>query len=96
VVTHFRRTGGGFELRKDAYDSAEIKDNRQTSDSRHGVRRSMGDVDGELSVQSYDAFWEALMGGTWDTGLTLTGGGTDFASLAANGTSSILTFDRCR
>jgi hypothetical protein len=92
VVTHFRRTGGGFELRKDAYDSAEIKDNRQTSDSRHGVRRSMGDVDGELSVQSYDAFWEALMGGTWDTGLTLTGGGTDFASLAANGTSSILTF----
>ena len=30
VVTHFRRTGGGFELRKDAYDSAEINPNRMT------------------------------------------------------------------
>lgn len=92
VVTHFRRTGGGFELRKDAYDSAEISDKRMTADSRHGVRRSMGEVDAELSVQSYDAFWEALMGGTWNTGVTLTGGGADFDSLAANGTTNVLTF----
>lgn len=92
VVTHFRRTGGGFELRKDAYDSAEISDKRMTADSRHGVRRSMGEVNAELSVQSYDAFFEALMGGTWGTGVTLTGGGTDFDSLAANGTTNVLTF----
>lgn len=92
VVTHFRRTGGGFELRKDAYDSAEISDKRMTADSRHGVRRSMGEVDAELSVQSYDAFWEALLGGTWNTGVTLTGGGADFDSLAANGTTNVLTF----
>ena len=92
VVTHFRRTGGGFELRKDAYDSAEINPNRMTADSRHGVRRSVGDVDAELSVQSYDAFWEALLGGTWSTGVTLTGGGADFDSLAANGTTNVLTY----
>ncbi len=92
ILTHFRRTGGGFELRKDAYDSAEISPDRMTADSRHGVRRSMGEVDAELSVQSYDAFFEALMGGTWNTGVTLTGGGADFDSLAANGTTNVLTF----
>ena len=86
------RTGGGFELRKDAYDSAEISDKRMTADSRHGVRRSMGEVDAELSVQSFDAFWEGIMGGTWNTGVTLTGGGADFDSLAANGTTNVLTF----
>lgn len=91
-LTKFRRTGGGFELRKDAYDSAEMKDNRQTSDSRHGIRRPMGDVATELSAQSYDPFWEALMGCAFASGLTLAGGGVDFDSISSSATNNSFTF----
>lgn len=57
-----RRNAGGLNLTKDAYDSEEIRSDRMTADSRHGTRRSGGDVETELSVKTYDDFIAGLMG----------------------------------
>lgn len=70
--TFRRRSAAGLNLTKDAYDSEEIRQDRMTSDSRHGIRKSGGDIETEVSVDSYNEALEALMGGTWApvTGVT--------------------------
>lgn len=90
AVTAFRRTGGGFQLTKEAYDSAEIRPDRMTADSRHGVRRAIGEVEIELSVGSYDTMFEALMGSRFDTGFAITGGGADFDEIASDATTGVI------
>lgn len=48
-----RRVEGGLNLQKDTYQSNEIRADFQTADMRHGVRRVVGNINGELSPGSY-------------------------------------------
>lgn len=67
----FRRRSTTLALTKDAYDSEEIRSDRMVSDSRHGIRRVGGEIVAELSPASHDDAYEALMGGFWRTGASL-------------------------
>jgi hypothetical protein len=85
-----RRVSTSLNLKKDVYESQEIRTNRMTSDLRHGVRHPGGDVVGELAVGSYDDFFQGLMGGTWTAGITLTN--TDLTSVTSNGGAKTFIF----
>lgn len=60
-----RKNSISVGLEKDALLSEEIRSDRQITDMRHGVRSVSGDVAFELSPDSFDAFIEAALMGTW-------------------------------
>lgn len=60
-----RNTGTTLALNKEAFQSEELRADRQIADSRHGVKQVGGDINFELSYTSFDAFLEAALGGTW-------------------------------
>lgn len=51
-----RRTRFGLALTKDAIRSAEIRRDMQRPAARHAMRRTGGDIEGELSLGTYAAF----------------------------------------
>lgn len=53
---YYRRVTGQFNLEKDTYESNEIRPSQQVSDMRHGTRKSVGSINGELAGSSYDEF----------------------------------------
>lgn len=57
-----RRVTANFNLVKEAYESNEIRVDRQVSDFRHGVRSAEGTLNGELSSASYDDFMGSIVG----------------------------------
>jgi hypothetical protein len=57
-----RRVTGNFNLVKDAYESNEIRVDRQVADFRHGVRSAEGALNGELSSASYGDFIGSVVG----------------------------------
>lgn len=63
----FRRASMSLSSTTEMYSSNEINATRQTSDSRHGVKRANGDVNIDLSPKSHADFYEALLGGYWQT-----------------------------
>jgi len=72
-----RRTSFDVDLTKDSYASNEIRDDQQVGDSRHGVRRVGGNLNGELSPKTYADFIAAALRRDFSavsaiTGLTIT------------------------
>jgi hypothetical protein len=67
AFVHVRNTGTTLALTKNTTESAEIRSDRQISDSRHGARKIGGDLSIELSYGSFDAILEAVLCGTWAT-----------------------------
>ena len=57
-----RRVTANFNLVKEAYESNEIRVDRQVADFRHGVRSAEGTLNGELSSASYDDFMGSVVG----------------------------------
>ncbi|MGL5077740.1 MAG: phage tail tube protein [Waterburya sp.] len=83
-----RRVTANFNLSKETYESAEIRQSYQTFDSRHGTRSATGSLNGELSAGSYFDLTEALVARDFAvvapvTGLTIT--------IAASGSDYSLT-----
>jgi hypothetical protein len=62
---YLRHTGCSLTLSKDAFQSAELRVDRQISDYRHGNKKTQGDINIELSFQEFDPFIAAAMGGSW-------------------------------
>lgn len=62
-----RRSTMSLSSSVEMYSSNEINATRQNSDSRHGVRRAAGDINIDLSPKSHADFYEALLGGYWQT-----------------------------
>lgn len=54
-----------LNLQKEIYQSEERKSDRMRQDVRHGYRSVAGEVNGDVSEQSWDDFVEATMGGSW-------------------------------
>lgn len=77
-----RRVGSTINLAKDAFASNEVRPDQQVYDARHGVRRVAGNIQGELSTQSYDDLIEASLRGTWATGVTASQ--SDFTSIVVS------------
>lgn len=86
-----RRVASTLSLSKDTYQSAEIRSDRQIADFRHGVRRVQGNISGELSPLTYEAFFEAACRGTWSAA-AVAADETDFTSCAADNATSKFTF----
>lgn len=57
-----RRVTANFNLVKEAYESGEIRTDRQIADYRHGVRSAEGSLNGELSPASYADFMGTIVG----------------------------------
>lgn len=77
-----RRVASTINLAKDAFSSNEVRPDQQVYDARHGVRRVSGNIQGELSTQSYDDFIEASLRGTWASGVTASQ--SDFTSIVVS------------
>jgi hypothetical protein len=56
-----RRVTSDIDLKKDTYQSNEIRDDYQISDFRHGMRKVEGSIQGELSAKTYGAFFESML-----------------------------------
>ena len=57
-----RRVTANFNLVKEAYESNEIRVDRQVADFRHGVRSAEGSLNGELSSAAYADFMGSVVG----------------------------------
>lgn len=84
-----RRVASTLQLRKDTYQSNEVREDRQIADFRHGIRRVSGDLEGELSPGTYWDLMEAVMRGTASASITKTQ--ADFTSMAADNSLSTFT-----
>lgn len=58
---YIRRVTSTFNLKKDVYESAEIRTDYQVADSRHGIRSVDGAINGELSPGSYSDFMQSVV-----------------------------------
>lgn len=67
---YYRRVTGQFNLEKDTYQSNEIRPSQQVSDMRHGTRKSVGSINGELAGSSYDEFIAAGLRKDFSAGST--------------------------
>lgn len=68
----FRPTGGGLQLNKQVFASQEIRRDGLQVMGRHGSRSVQGSLNGELSLGTFDDFFQAVMRDTWDAGLSIT------------------------
>lgn len=85
-----RRVSSTLSLQKDTYQAAEIRNDRQVVDYRHGVKRVSGSISGEYSPNTYEVLMEAATRGTWAAAVTATQ--SDFTSAAADNATSKFTF----
>lgn len=83
-----RRVSSDLDLRKQVYESAEIRTDYQVSDLRHGVREVQGRVSGELSPLTYEALFAAVARKAWAATSSLT---SLSITIAASGSAYTLT-----
>ena len=86
-ASYYRRVTGSFQLEKDVYASNEIRPSQQTSDMRHGTRKSSGSINGELAGNSYEEFIQAALRKDFVAGAT-TGAVT---TISATATTNLFT-----
>lgn len=84
-----RRVTADFNLTKEAYESNELRTDRQVADFRHGVRMAEGSLNGELSPKTYSDFMQSLVARDFTAGVTATG-----ASITIAGTGPTYTVTR--
>ena len=81
-----RRTTANFSLSKSTYQSAEIRDDRQIADFRHGARTVTGSLQGEFSPQTY---FELITAAHRDTAVaSITKGASAFTSVVSSNTGT--------
>lgn len=88
-ASQLRRVTGTFNLKKDTYQSNEIRTDYQLADYRHGIRSAEGSINGELSPGTYSDFFAAALARTFTTGASTTG-----ASVTIAGTAPVYTITR--
>ncbi len=87
-----RRVTGNFNLSKESYESGEIRQDRQQSDVRHGVRSATGALNGELSAGTYSDFMQSILARDFTSitlgaaaNMTLTVSGSTYKLVRATG-----------
>jgi len=84
-----RRVTSKIDLKKDTYQSNEIRPDFQTADFRHGVRRVKGTLAGELSPKTYSDPFAAMLKRDFTAGAS-----TAAASVTIAGTGPTYTVTR--
>lgn len=67
-----RRTESSLGMRKESFESSEVRPDQQVYDMRHGMRKVDGGIKGELSLLTWDQLFEGLLRSTWATGVSKT------------------------
>lgn len=67
-----RFTSNTLNTTKDGLKSAEMRSDRQVQDLSHGAWQTGGDLGFDMSYGSFDALFEACLGGTWAVKATKT------------------------
>lgn len=83
-----RRVSSDLDLRKQTYESSEIRTDYQVADFRHGVRSVEGRISGELSPLTYEALFAAAVRKAWAATSALT---SLSITVAASGSQWTLT-----
>ncbi len=86
-----RRVSTTLSLTKDSYASAEVLKSRQIVDFRAGTRRAAGDISGELSPSTYEAFMEAATRGSWAATSNITQATSAMSSATVSVNSNVIT-----
>lgn len=81
-----RRKTSTIALKKDTYQSDEIRDDMQDADMRHGTRKVDGSINGELSPKTYADFMAAIVRAGFVAGVS-TSAQTTIAAVAGTGFS---------
>lgn len=84
-----RLVKSNLDLTKDTYQSNEKRSDLQLSDYRHGVRKSGGTIEGELSAKTYSDFFAAALKKPFSATSPITG-----ASITIAGTAGAWTITR--
>ena len=84
-----RRVTSDLDLKKQTYQSAEIRSDYQVSDMRHGIRSVEGGINGELSAGTFKDFLAAAVRRAFTTVTAITG-----ASITIAGTGPTYTVTR--
>lgn len=79
-----RRVTSNFNLAKESYQSAELRESQQIADMRHGTRSVTGAINGELSPGSYYDLMEALVARDFAVVTSMTGLGITIAAAGDN------------
>lgn len=83
-----RRITSNFNLKKDTFQSNEIRTDYQTADFRHGIRSVEGTLSGEFSAGSYSDLFAAAVAKAFVAGVAITGAAI---TIAASGSQYTLT-----
>ena len=67
MTTLRAKLGAKFDLKRETFQSAEMTATRQVQALSYGNRSGSAEIPFELSYGNYDAFMEAVLGGTWTT-----------------------------
>jgi hypothetical protein len=91
-----RRVSSTLALKKETYQSAEIRSDYQVADMRHGMRRVEGSLEGELSPGTYKDFLAAALRRDWTavsamTSLSITVAGSGPTYTLTDGANNFLT-----
>lgn len=86
--TQLRRVTGDFNLKRDSYESSELRFDQMTADMRLGSRSADGSINGELSPGSYSDFIGSVLAKDFVAGATATGASI---TIAASGSNFALT-----
>lgn len=91
-----RRVSSDLDLRKQTYESAELRTDYQVADFRHGVRSVEGRISGELSPLTYEMLFAAAVRKAWAatsalTSLSVTVAASGAAYTLTRGSGSFLT-----
>jgi hypothetical protein len=79
-----RRVTSDLSLKKDTYQSSEIRPDFQISDFRHGARKVEGSINGELSPRTYSEFISAALKRDFTTGVSAAAVSVTIAGTAPN------------
>jgi hypothetical protein len=85
-----RRTTSDLDLKKETYQSNEIRTDFQVADFRHGVRSVEGTLNGEISPGTYKDFFAAALRQAFQTATT-TGAQTTITAATTTGTNGTFT-----
>lgn len=90
-AVYLRRVSSDLNLKKETYQSNEIRPDMQVGDFRHGVRSVDGTIAGELSPGTYNLFMASVLRQAWQTQATT---GAQTTITAAVTTAPAGTFTR--
>lgn len=90
---YLRRVQSDFSVEKDTYQSGEIRTDYQIADFRHGGRRAVGSLNGELSPGTYASFMAAAVRKDFAAQNNISTGATTIAVGAPSNGISTLTLN---